>query len=111
MGDRLFVTTETGSVACLNKADGKLLWIHSLTYHDFATEDERKTHPEVFAELDLAMAEQLKEIDQIDRVMPWNVARRGKWIASAPPSKARSSRCWARSRRLASACSTNAKSG
>ncbi len=72
LGDRLFVTTETGSVVCIDKASGKLLWMHSLTYYDFATRDERKTHPEVFAELD-PLAEQLKQIDQTDIVMPWQV--------------------------------------
>jgi len=72
MGDRLFVTTETGSVICINKADGKLLWMHSLTYYDFATEDERKEHPERFAELE-PLAMQLKQIDQIDVEMPWKL--------------------------------------
>lgn len=72
LGDRLFVTTETGSVVCVNKADGKLLWIRSLTYYDFATEDERKTDPDAFAELD-PLAAQLKEIDQIDVAMPGKV--------------------------------------
>jgi outer membrane protein assembly factor BamB len=72
MGDRLFVTTETGSVVCIDKANGKLLWIRSLTYYDFATADERNTHPERFAELD-PLAKQLQQIDQIDLVMPWKV--------------------------------------
>ncbi len=82
MGDRLFVTTETGSVVCVNKADGKFLWIHSLTYHDFATEDERKQHPEIFSELD-PLAEQVKQIDQIDCVMPWKLPALEKdWRAS-----------------------------
>ena len=72
MGDRLFVTTETGSVICIDKADGKLLWMRSLTYHDFATEDERKMQPELFDELD-PLAEHLDQIDQIDLAMPWRV--------------------------------------
>ncbi len=68
----MFVTTETGSVICINKADGRLLWMHSLTYHDFATAAERQAHPDVFAELD-PLAEQLKQIDQVDIQMPWKL--------------------------------------
>ena len=67
LGDRLFVTTETGSVICINKADGKLLWMHSLTYCDFATEEERQADPERFAELD-RLAKQLKQISRISKI-------------------------------------------
>ena len=72
MGDRLFVTTETGSVLCINKADGKLLWMHSLTYYDFVTKAQRDAHPDQFAELD-PLATQLNQIDQIDIEMPWKL--------------------------------------
>ena len=69
-GDRIFLTSETGSVMCVNKADGRILWVRSLTYHDFATDEERQASPELFAELD-PLAAQLKQIDQTDTVMPW----------------------------------------
>jgi hypothetical protein len=70
MGDRLFFTLESSVLACANKADGKLLWMRTLTYYDFATDEERKAHPEVFAEL-APLVEQLKKLDQADVVMPW----------------------------------------
>jgi len=70
VGDRLFLTTETGSVVGVDKASGKLLWIRSLTYYDFVTEEERQSHAELFAELD-PLAKQLQHIDQIDLITPW----------------------------------------
>jgi outer membrane protein assembly factor BamB len=70
IGDRLFFTCETGSVMCVNKADGKILWVRSLTYYDFATEEERKANPEIFTALDAAAA-QVKKHDETDAVMPW----------------------------------------
>jgi len=68
--DRLFFTGETGSVFCVAKADGKILWVRSLTYHDFATPEDRKAGPEIFAELD-GLAGKVKQLDQADAVMPW----------------------------------------
>jgi len=70
LGDRLFFTAETGSVVCVSKSDGKILWVRSLTYHDFATAEDRKASPESFAELD-PLAEKVKQHDQSDCVMPW----------------------------------------
>ena len=69
-GDRLFFTAERGSVVCANKADGKLLWIRSVSYYDFATEEERKANPAVFADLD-PLAEKVKQMDQSDLMSPW----------------------------------------
>ena len=69
-GDRLCFTAETGSVFCVNKADGKILWVRSLSYHDFATAEERKTYPELFKELD-GLAEKVKQLDEADRAMPY----------------------------------------
>ena len=69
-GDRIFFTAETGCVYCVSKADGKILWVRSLTYHDFATDEERKASPEAFVELDAAAA-RLKELDKADAVMPY----------------------------------------
>ena len=70
MGDRLVFTSESGSVVCVNKADGKILWIRTLTFYDFATEQERKENPEVFKELD-PLAAKVKEYDQSDTAVPW----------------------------------------
>ena len=69
-GDRIFLTSEGGSVVCLGKADGKMLWVRSLSYYDFATAEERKAYPEIFAELD-PLAEQVKKLDETDCVVPW----------------------------------------
>jgi outer membrane protein assembly factor BamB len=70
VGDRLFFAAETGTVYCVNKADGKILWIRSLNYHDFVTADDRKAHADLFAELD-GLAERVKRMDDWDAVMPW----------------------------------------
>jgi outer membrane protein assembly factor BamB len=70
VGDKIFFTAEGGSLVCLNKSDGKILWIHSLTYYDFATAEERKANPEIFAQLD-PLAEKVKQLDQADCVVPW----------------------------------------
>ena len=69
-GDRIFFTSESGGLACANKADGKLLWIRTLTYHDLATDEERKARPEIFAALD-PLAEKVKQADQSEAVTPW----------------------------------------
>ena len=70
LGDRLFFTCDAGSVYCVNKADGKILWVRSLTYYDFVTEEERQANPELFQSLDVAAAK-LKKHDEADAVMPW----------------------------------------
>ena len=72
MGDRIAITMESGCVMCLNKADGKPLWCHTLSYYDFATDEERKAKPEVFATMAPA-DERLKKEDQTDLVMPWKM--------------------------------------
>ena len=72
-GDRLFFTSETGSLVCVSKADGRMLWIRSLTYHDFATDEERKAKPEIFAKLD-PLAAKLRKLDESDLVTPWKPA-------------------------------------
>ncbi|HUU21112.1 MAG TPA: PQQ-binding-like beta-propeller repeat protein, partial [Phycisphaerae bacterium] len=70
VGERIFFTAETGSLVCVNKVDGKPLWVRSLTYYDFATDPERKANPGIFAKLDAAAAE-VKQLDQSDTVVPW----------------------------------------
>lgn len=72
MGDRLFFTGEDGVLLCANKADGKLLWSRSHTYYDFATDEERKANPAVFAALD-PLVQQLKKTDLLDMAVPWKI--------------------------------------
>ena len=60
--DRLFFTCEGGCVVCVNKADGKILWAHTVTWYDCATPEERAAHADVFREL-APVAEKLKALD------------------------------------------------
>ena len=75
--DRLFFTCEGGCVVCVNKADGKILWAHTVTWCDCATPQERAAHADVFTELDPAAA-RLKELDQAAPASPPAYAERQK---------------------------------
>ena len=72
MGDRLFFTAESGSLYCIDKADGKILWVRSLNYYDFVTDEERKAAADAFVELDL-LAQRVRQMDELDAVMPWKM--------------------------------------
>lgn len=72
MGDRLFFTAESGSLYCVNKADGKILWVRSLSYYDFVTDEERKAAADAFAEVD-PLAARIRQMDEQDAVMPWKM--------------------------------------
>ena len=63
VGDRIFVTGERRSLYCLNKSDGKLLWMRTLTLYDVATDEEKKANPEVFLEI-APLAAKLAELDR-----------------------------------------------
>ena len=63
VGERIFVTAEWCSLCCFNKADGKLLWVRSTTSCDTATEEEKRAHPEVFAEI-APLTAKLRQIDE-----------------------------------------------
>jgi hypothetical protein len=69
-GDRIYLTSEGGSVVCINKADGKILWVRSLTYYDFATKEERAENPESFTKLD-GLVQKLKQLDESDAAVPY----------------------------------------
>ncbi|MBI3830583.1 MAG: PQQ-binding-like beta-propeller repeat protein [Planctomycetes bacterium] len=62
VGDKIFATIETGGLCCMNKADGKILWVRSATYYDTASDEERKANAQAFTEMD-ALAAQLKQAD------------------------------------------------
>ena len=51
VGDKIFVTGEMCDLICIRKSDGKALWARSTTYADVATEEEKKAHADVFAEI------------------------------------------------------------
>jgi len=63
VGDKVFLTSERRSIVCLNKNDGKLLWMRTITLFDVATEDEKKACPEVFQEI-APLAAKLSELDR-----------------------------------------------
>jgi hypothetical protein len=71
VGNRIFVTCESGALACLNKADGRILWVRTSTYYDAATPEERKAHADVFKELD-PLAAKLREMDDAAAKEPWS---------------------------------------
>jgi len=73
LGDRIVFTLESGCVMCLNKADGKPLWARTLTFYDFATDEEKKANAALFAEM-AALDEKLKKTDLSDMEVPWKMA-------------------------------------
>ena len=62
VGDRIFMTADMCNLICVDKRDGKILWVRSTTYHDAATEAEKQAHPEVFQDIEPRSA-RLKAID------------------------------------------------
>ncbi len=71
VGDKIFAIAEGGRLCCLNKADGRILWVRSSTYFDAATEEEKKANPDLFKELE-PLAAKLRELDDA-------------WVASPLP--------------------------
>jgi outer membrane protein assembly factor BamB len=41
VGDRLYVTTEPSDLVCLNKTDGRVLWLRRSSYYEAADEQQR----------------------------------------------------------------------
>ncbi len=62
-GDRLFVTGELRTLACIDKKDGKILWVRTISFYDLATDEEKKANPEIFKEVE-PLAERLKALDE-----------------------------------------------
>jgi outer membrane protein assembly factor BamB len=56
VGGKLFMQAEAGALVCVDARDGKVLWTRSSTFADAATPEERKAHPDVFAEADALSA-------------------------------------------------------
>ena len=52
VGDRLFTTANAYSLVCVDTANGKILWVRSVSPYDAATKEERAAHKEVFDQLD-----------------------------------------------------------
>jgi len=62
VNDHILVTADMCNLVCVEGRTGKILWVRSSTYHDAATDAERKAHGDVFREAD-PLAARLKEID------------------------------------------------
>ena len=71
VGNRIVVTCESGALCCINKADGRILWLRTTTYLDAATADERKARPDVFREL-APLAAKLRAMDETAAKEPWS---------------------------------------
>ncbi len=63
VGDKIFVTTEQSTLCCLNKSDGKKLWMRTLSVYDLATEEEKAANPELFQKI-APLAAKLAALDQ-----------------------------------------------
>jgi outer membrane protein assembly factor BamB len=48
VGERIFLGSAPFDLVCLNKKDGKILWVRSNNYSDAADEEERKAHTDIF---------------------------------------------------------------
>ena len=50
VGDRIYLLSEPHDLICLNKEDGKVLWVRTNSFFDAATEEDRKKPPYAEAE-------------------------------------------------------------
>jgi len=55
VGDKIFVQCEPHDLFCLNKADGKVLWVRSNSYYDALTDAEKNANPD-FTEVEALAA-------------------------------------------------------
>jgi outer membrane protein assembly factor BamB len=62
-GDRLFVTCEYRTLCCLDKNNGKVLWVRTSTFYDAMTDQEKKANPEIVQEIE-PLAAKLHKIDE-----------------------------------------------
>ena len=88
VGDKLFVTTAAKSLCCLDKNDGRLLWIRTITLFDVATEEEKKANPAVFQEI-APLASKLSAIDRSLKpgaALTSDLIAPGMWVPSTKVS-------------------------
>src|SRR5205085_8669884 len=62
VGDKIFSTAETYDLVCLNKADGKFLWVSSANYFDTLTDEEIKANPAL--QKAVPWAERIRQINK-----------------------------------------------
>jgi len=66
VGAKIFINADAGTLVCLNKEDGRILWTRSTTFFHAITEQERSKFPEIAAkahELDQLMQELPNELN------------------------------------------------
>jgi RNA polymerase sigma factor (sigma-70 family) len=59
VGQKVFVSADAGTLVCLNKADGQVLWTRSTTYYHATTAEEKAKFPDLAA-----------KAQQLDELMP-----------------------------------------
>jgi outer membrane protein assembly factor BamB len=57
VGSKIFANADEGTLVCLNKEDGRVLWARSTTFYSATTDEERKKFPDLAAK-----AEQLDKM-------------------------------------------------
>ena len=62
VGSLLFMVAEPDLLVCVNKDDGRILWVRASTLYDAVSEAERKANP-AFAEIE-PLAVRIRDIDQ-----------------------------------------------
>ncbi len=67
LGDKVFVTIDPHYLVCLDRHDGKFLWMRPNGYYESASEDEKNAHPE-FAE----MAPLARRLDELIELLYFN---------------------------------------
>ncbi len=63
VGDRIFVTGEYRTLCCLDKKDGKILWVRTSTFFELMTDEEKKANPATIQELEPLVAK-LADMDK-----------------------------------------------
>ncbi len=77
VGDKVFVATEMTGVVCLNKADGKILWVRHNTYIDSATAEEKQAAPEAAHEAQALAAQLDKATEELIGLLNAGISPRG----------------------------------
>jgi len=62
VGDRVFVSADGGTLLCMNKADGKVLWMRSTTYYHSIDADEQKKFTD--------LAPKVEQLDEACQTLP-----------------------------------------
>lgn len=89
VGDKVFVATEMTGVVCLNKADGKILWIRHNTYFEAATPEEKQAAPELVKEGEDLSAQLKKMTDEFIAAYNTGVSPQGMSAAAVKATDAR----------------------